>query len=106
MAPLTLLVTSPAWQCPDLLFGVQLFFLLRLGDRVVYSRRKLLKTSCFGGTRYYYYQVFLRRFRDPIRLPRIRENNHRVPTIRENRVPRIREIGSLQMHTGYLTFSF
>jgi len=30
---------------------------------------------------------FLRRFRDPIR------------------VPRIREIGSLQVHTGYLTFS-
>ena len=42
-------------------------------------------------------QVFLRRFRDPIRVPRIRENYHRVP--------RIREIGSLQIHTGYLTFS-
>jgi len=27
-----------------------------------------------------------------------------VPSI-ENRVPRIREIGSLQIHTGYLTFS-
>jgi len=39
------------------------------------------------------YQGFLRRFRDPIRVPRI-----------ENRVPRIREIGSLQVHTGYLTF--
>jgi len=34
------------------------------------------------------YQVFLRRFKDPIR------------------VPRIRETGSLQIHTGYLTFSF
>jgi len=33
---------------------------------------------------------FLRCFRDPIRVPRI-----------ENRVPRIREIGSLQFHTGY-----
>jgi len=39
-------------------------------------------------------QVFLRRFRDPIRVPRIenqvpriRENYHRVPRIRENRVP-------------------
>ena len=51
------------------------------------------------------YQGFLRRFRDPIRVPRIRENYHRVPKIRENRVPRIREIGSLQIHTGYLTFS-
>jgi len=38
---------------------------------------------------------FLRRFRDP----------NRVPKIRENRVPRIREIGSLQIHTAYLTFS-
>jgi len=54
----------------------------------------------------------LRCFRDPIRVhrienrvPRIRENYHRVPKIRENRVPRIREIGSLQVHTGYLTFS-
>ena len=32
-------------------------------------------------------RVFLRRFRDPIRVPRIRENYHRVPSIRENRVP-------------------
>jgi len=58
-------------------------------------------------------QGFLRRFRDPIwvprisnRVPRIRENYHRVAKIRENRVPRIREIGSLQIHTGFLTFSF
>jgi len=50
-------------------------------------------------------QDFLRRFRDPIRVPTIRENYRRVPKIRENRVLRIREIGSLQIHTGYLTFS-
>jgi len=31
---------------------------------------------------------------DPIRVPRI-----------ENRIPRIREIGSLQVNTMYLTFS-
>jgi len=44
---------------------------------------------------------------DPIQVPRIenqvptiRENYHRVTRIRENRVPRIREIGSLQVHTG------
>jgi len=51
-----------------------------------------------------YNQVFLRRFRGPIRLPRI---ENRVPRIRENyhRVPRIREIGSLLVHTGSLTFS-
>jgi len=52
---------------------------------------------------------FLRCFRDPDRVPRIEnrvprisENYHRVPRIRENRVPRIREIGSLQINTGYL----
>jgi len=57
--------------------------------------------------------LFLRRFRDPLRVtrisnrvPRIRENYHRVPKTRENRVPRIREIGSLQIHTGCLTFFF
>jgi len=49
--------------------------------------------------------VSLKRFRYPFRVPKIRENYHRVPGIRENRVPRIREIGSLQIHTGYLTFS-
>jgi len=36
----------------------------------------------------------------------MRENYHRVPKIRENRFPRIREIGSLQIRTGLLTFSF
>ena len=56
-------------------------------------------------------QSFLKCFRYPIRVPgienrfpRIRENHHRVPRIRENRVPRIREIGSLQVHTRHLTF--
>jgi len=36
-------------------------------------------------------QGFLRCFRGPIRVPRI-----------ENRIPRIRDIGSLQRQTGYL----
>jgi len=53
----------------------------------------------------HFIQGFLRRFRGPIRVPRIRENYHRVPKIRENRVPRIREIGFLQIQTGFLTFS-
>ena len=55
-------------------------------------------------------RVFVRRFRDPSRVPRISnrvrritENYHRVPKIRENWVPRIREIGSLQIYIGYLT---
>jgi len=59
-----------------------------------------------------YQGFFLRRFRDPIRVPRIsnrvrriRKSYHRVPKIRKNRVPRIREIGSLQIQTGFLTFS-
>jgi len=46
---------------------------------------------------------FLRCFKDPNRVPRIgdrvpriSENYHRVPRIRENRVPRIREIRSIQ----------
>jgi len=42
---------------------------------------------------------------DLIQVPRISENCHRVPRIRENRVLRIIEIGSLQVHTRYLTFS-
>jgi len=51
--------------------------------------------------------------KDPIRVPkienrvpRIRENHHQVPRIYENRVFRIIEIGSLQVHIGYLTFFF
>jgi len=59
------------------------------------------------------HRVFLRRSRDTIRVPRIenrvptiRENHHRVLRIKENRVPIIREIGTLQVHIGYLTFSF
>jgi len=44
----------------------------------------------------------LRSFRDPIRVPRI---SNRVPKIRKNRVPRVREIGFLQIQTGFLTFS-
>ena len=41
------------------------------------------------------------------RVPRVRENYHQVLKIRENRVSRNREIGSLQqqVHTGYLTIS-
>jgi len=57
-------------------------------------------------------RVHLNPFRDPIRVPRISnpvpriiENYHRVPKIRENRVTRIREIGSLQIHTRFLTLS-
>ena len=56
-------------------------------------------------------QGFLRYLGNPIRVPRIenwvpriRENYHRVPRIRENRVRKITEIGSLQVHTGYLIF--
>ena len=49
----------------------------------------------------YHIQVFSRHFRDPIRVPRI---SNWISAIRENyhRVPKIWEIGSLQIHTGYL----
>ena len=48
---------------------------------------------------------FLRRYMDPIRVPRI---ENWVPRISENcyRVRRIKEIGSIQVLTRYLTFSF
>jgi len=39
------------------------------------------------------------------RVPKIPENYHPVSGIRANRVLSIREIGSLQVHTRYLTFS-
>ena len=77
-----------------------------------YKKQLLTYEYVFACQDFSVAQGFLRCFRDPIRVPRIsnrvpriRENYHRVPTIRENRVPRIREIGSLQVHTGHLTFS-
>jgi len=48
---------------------------------------------------------YSRVFRISNRVLRITENYHRIPKIRENLVPRIREIGSLHTHTRYLTFS-
>jgi len=64
------------------------------------------------GNGLYYIRDFLRRCKGPIRItrienrvPRIIENNHRVPKIRENRVTRIGKAGSLQVHTGCLTLS-
>jgi len=65
----------------------------------------LIYSSISNGANLLVYQFFLRRFRDPIRVPRLRENYHRVLKIRENWVPRIREIASLQIHTGFLRFS-
>jgi len=47
-------------------------------------------------------QGFSRRFKYPIRVPGI---SNRVPRIRENRVRIIKEIASLQIQTGFLTFS-
>jgi len=54
-----------------------------------------------------YVQGFLRCFRNPNRVPRIEnrvsrisKNYHRAPTIRENRVPRIREIGPCRSTQG------
>ena len=61
------------------------------------------KHKCSSGTRNFIINSFLRCFRDPIRVPRIRQNYYRAPRMKQNWVPRIREIGSLQVHTGYLT---
>jgi len=47
---------------------------------------------------FYTYQGFSRCFRDPIRVSRIREHYHRLP--------RIKAIGSLQVYTRFLKFSF
>ena len=75
-----------------------------IGNSIVLTSHHLCDLQAVGS--------FFWRFRDPIRVPRIenrvpriRENCHRVPRIRENRIPRIRQIVSLQIHTGYLTFS-
>jgi len=79
--------------------------------RVYWNLKPLVRTLYLLPNTHHLSQGFLRRFRDPIRVPRIsnrvprmRENYHRVPKIRKNRVPRIREIGSIQIRTGFLTF--
>jgi len=68
-----------------ILFDTSVIFLSRLLHRKILSLFNLANITQAG---------ILRCFRDPIRVPRI-----------ENRVRRIREIGSLRVHTGYLTFS-
>jgi len=66
-------------------------------ERYVQGHKKARKVSIC--------RFFLRCFKDPSWVPRISKNYHRVPKIRENQVPRIREIGFLQISTRYLTFS-
>jgi len=44
--------------------------------------------------------VFLRRFRDPIQVPRIKENYHRVPKIRGNRVLESEQSGPYRSKPG------
>jgi len=46
---------------------------------------------------------FFKAFRDLIPVPGIESRS--LESENYHRVPRIREIGSLQVHTGYLTFS-
>jgi len=70
-------------------------------DENVWHRGKRLgfaksaRLSGIQSVNYYVTSVFLRCFRDLIRVHRI-----------ENRVPKIREIGSVRVHAGYLIFSF
>jgi len=63
---------------------------------------KRARLSGIQSVNYYVTSGFLKVFRDPIRVHRVK---NRVPKIRENyqRVPRIRKIRSVQVHTGYLT---
>jgi len=63
-----------------------------------------IKQLCYADLVYILFFAYYRFFKDPIRVPRIQ---NRVPRIRENyhRVLAIREIGSLNIHIGYLTFS-
>jgi len=83
-----------------------------LRQKFLFFYLKIKNNKLFLNKIIHLIQVFLRCLRDPIRVPRIenrvpriRENYHRVPRIIENRVPRIREIRSLKIHIGYLTFS-
>ena len=90
----------------------------RLGLRKTFDtveKTWLSKSTSLSGIQSVNYNVtsvFLMCFRDPIHVhriengvPRIRENYQWVPKIRKNRVLRIREIRSVQIHTGYQTFS-
>ena len=78
-------------------------FIARNFVNTISDRFHTLVVSSSYWFQQYVYQFFLRCFRDPIQVPRI---SNQVPRIRQNRVTRISEIGSLQVHTGYLIFSF
>jgi len=101
--------------CQVCWFGSLLFLKkLRPTISIIHSSRFFhCLLSNFGMNCMYVYKAgFLRCFSDlnwvpsyVNRDPRIKENYHRVPRIRENQVPRIREIGSLEVHTRCLTFS-
>ena len=93
-----------SWESRNMKMSRQIIFKKQMHSDITFI--------CFSKIWFDYMQGFLRRFRDTIRVPgienrvpRIRENYHRVPRIRENRVPRFREIGFLQVHTGHVTCS-
>jgi len=83
----TLLVNSRGWSSLRVVFSLTRNFTVIVTDFL----------RCFGG------QIRVPRIENLV--PGVSKNYHRVPKIRENRVARIREIGSLQVHTGYLIFS-
>jgi len=89
------------WFCPALLAAKVLS--TKWVPRVsldTYSRNCTIHPVLCCLKKIHYSSIYLRQFRNPIRVPRIRETYHRVPGIRENQVPRNREIGSLQVHTS------
>jgi len=87
-------MTSSKYRCHSLYKNLKV---LKLNDIYQLELAKCMYKVHHGKLPEIYKQGFLSRFRDPIRVPRIKENYHRVSRIREN--------GSLQVHTGFLTFS-
>ena len=63
-------------------------------ERIASESLRKIPTKFYGVVEHVCRAGFLRCVRNPIRVPRIK-----------NRVPRIREIGYLQVYTEYLTFS-
>jgi len=61
--------------------------------------------SLFSNNSIHSRSGIFRCFRDPIRVPRIRENYHRVPRVKKIGSLESQKIGSLKVHTGCLTIS-
>jgi len=98
-------------SCSKMLNGKSKFNTVKISGQLCFFRASASFSKLVNGEKTFNtVRVLLRRFRDPVRVPRIsnrvlriRENDHRVPKIKKG-VPRNREIGSLQIQTRFLTF--